>query len=112
MFFRFLLNKNGNMLAVVGLLAKQDLEQFFLIRHQLMDNKTHTILCNIRYLRIKYNTVGLVYATINTLTIKDTSLSPSVDIALHTLVLHENCDKFLSTLWTKPIFFLFQFHVH
>lgn len=49
-----------------------------------------------------WDTVGSVYNTIDALSIKDTSLPASVDVALHALSLQENRQKFLPTLWTVP----------
>ena len=49
-----------------------------------------------------WDTVGSVYNTIDALNIKDTSLPPTIDIALHALALQENRQRFLPTLWTLP----------
>lgn len=49
-----------------------------------------------------WDTVGSVYATIDALRIKDTSLPATVDIALHALSLQENRKAFLPTLWSIP----------
>ena len=43
-----------------------------------------------------------MYKAIDALSIKDTSLPPTVDIALHALALQENRKEFLPTLWTLP----------
>ena len=43
-----------------------------------------------------------MYNAINALNIKDTSLPPTIDIALHALALQENRQRFLPTLWTLP----------
>ena len=49
-----------------------------------------------------WDTVGSVYNTIDALNIKDTSLPPTIDIALHALALQENRGKYLPSLWTLP----------
>jgi hypothetical protein len=49
-----------------------------------------------------WDTVGSVYATIDALRIKDTSLPATIDIALHALSLQENRKEFLPTLWSIP----------
>ncbi|KAG2335291.1 hypothetical protein BDR05DRAFT_1006981 [Suillus weaverae] len=68
-----------------------------------MDGKTATIPPDTRKLRVKcVDTVGSVYATIDALQIKDTSLPVTVDIVLHALSLQEDRKTFLPMLWTIP----------
>ncbi|KAG1730060.1 hypothetical protein EDB19DRAFT_2012156 [Suillus lakei] len=96
--------KLSGLIDRIGLLARQNLGQFFVIWSQLVDHKTPTIPSNTRHPRIKcvgvWDTVGSVDSTLDALAIKDTSLPATVDIALHALALHENREKFLPTLWT------------
>ncbi|KIK42589.1 hypothetical protein CY34DRAFT_135951 [Suillus luteus UH-Slu-Lm8-n1] len=98
--------KLSGLIDRIGLLARQNLGQFFVIWSQLVDHKTPTIPSNTRHPRIKcvgvWDTVGSVDSTLDALAIKDTSLPATVDIALHALAFHENRAKFLPTLWTTP----------
>ncbi|KAG2123280.1 hypothetical protein DEU56DRAFT_52917 [Suillus clintonianus] len=98
--------KLSGLIDRIGLLTRQNLGQFFLIWRQLIDDETPTIPSDTRHPRVKcvgvWDTVGSVYATIDALEIKDTSLPATVDIALHAIALQENREKFLPTLWTTP----------
>ena len=49
-----------------------------------------------------WDTVGSIYNTIDALSIQDTSLESTIDIALHALSLQENRQKYLPTLWAIP----------
>ena len=46
--------------------------------------------------------MGSVQGTIDALSIQDTTLPATVEVALHALSLQENREKFLPTLWTPP----------
>lgn len=98
--------KLSGLIDRIGLLARQNLGQFFVIWSQLVDHKTPNIPSNTRHPRIKcvgvWDTVGSVDSTFDALAIKDASLPAKVDIALHALAFHENREKFLPTLWTTP----------
>lgn len=98
--------KLSGLIDCIGLLTRHNLGLFFTIWRQLMDGETPTIPSDTRKPRIKcvgvWDTVGSVYATIDALRIKDTSLPATVDIALHALSLQENRKEFLPTLWSIP----------
>ncbi|KAG1730061.1 hypothetical protein EDB19DRAFT_1390495 [Suillus lakei] len=98
--------KLSGLIDLIGLLTQDNLGQFFTIWRQLMDGEAPTIPSDTRHPRIKcvgvWDTVGSVYATIDALEIKDTSLPATIDIALHAISLQENRQKFLPTLWTIP----------
>ncbi|KAG1730063.1 hypothetical protein EDB19DRAFT_1390625 [Suillus lakei] len=98
--------KLSGLISLIGLLTRDNLGQFFTIWRQLMDGEAPTIPSDTRHPRIKcvgvWDTVGSVYATIDALEIKDTSLPATIDIALHAISLQENRQKFLPTLWTMP----------
>lgn len=98
--------KLSGLIDCIGLLTRDNLGLFFTIWRQLMDGETPTIPSDTRKPRIKcvgvWDTVGSVYATIDALRIKDTSLPATIDIALHALSLQENRKEFLPTLWSIP----------
>ncbi|KIK42593.1 hypothetical protein CY34DRAFT_83287 [Suillus luteus UH-Slu-Lm8-n1] len=98
--------KLSGLIDCIGLLTRHNLGLFFTIWRQLMDGETPTIPSDTRKPRIKcvgvWDTVGSVYATIDALRIKDTSLPATIDIALHALSLQENRKEFLPTLWSIP----------
>lgn len=98
--------KLSGLIDRIGLLTRVNLGRFFLIWHQLVDGKTPAIPSDTQHPRIKcvgvWDTVGLVYNTIDMLAIKDTSLPASIDVALHALSLQENRKTFLPTLWSIP----------
>lgn len=62
------------------------------------------LLNNIIYYRCVgvWDTVGSIFGTIDVLSIKDTSLPPTIEYALHAISLQENRKKSLPTLWTIP----------
>ncbi|KAF9817313.1 hypothetical protein IEO21_03573 [Rhodonia placenta] len=98
--------KLGGLIDAIGLLTRKNLGRFFQIWHQLTVGETPTIPSDTRKTRIKcigvWDTVGSVYGEIDALSITDTSLPGTVDVALHALSLQENRKKFLPTLWEKP----------
>ncbi|KAG1770297.1 hypothetical protein EV702DRAFT_672375 [Suillus placidus] len=98
--------KLSGLIDRIGLLTRDNLGLFFTIWRELMDGKIPTIPLDTRKPRIKcvgvWDTVGSVYATIDALQIKDTSLPVTVDIALHALSFQEDRKAFLPTLWTIP----------
>lgn len=98
--------KLGGLIDAIGLLTRKNLGRFFQIWHQLTVGENPTIPSDTRKTRIKcvgvWDTVGSVYGEIDALSIKDTSLPSTVDVALHALSLQENRKKFLPTLWEKP----------
>lgn len=49
-----------------------------------------------------FDTVGSVFGMEDALGIKDNHLPTIIDNAIHILAIHENREKFLSTLWAEP----------
>lgn len=49
-----------------------------------------------------YDTVGSVLGMNDALSIQDNHLPDTVDFAIQALAIHENREKFLSTLWQEP----------
>lgn len=49
-----------------------------------------------------FDTVGSVFGMEDALGIKDNHLPTIIDNAYHILAIHENREKFLSTLWAEP----------
>ncbi|KAL5536402.1 hypothetical protein ACEPAF_224 [Sanghuangporus sanghuang] len=103
--------KVSGLIDKIGLLEREKLGYFFEIWKELVDGKTPTIPPGTRQTKIKcvgvWDTVDSVLngptdPIIDALSIKDTSLPASVEIALHGLSLQENRKKFLPTLWTNP----------
>ncbi|PAV20088.1 hypothetical protein PNOK_0502200 [Pyrrhoderma noxium] len=98
--------KLAGLIDKIGLLDRERLGLFFQIWKSLVNNEEPVIPPGTRTTNIKcvgvWDTVGSVYNAINALNIKDTSLPPTIDIALHALALQENRKKFLPTLWTLP----------
>ncbi|KAI5999107.1 hypothetical protein EDD15DRAFT_2238725 [Pisolithus albus] len=90
----------------IGLLTRENLGNLFTIWSQLVRHQTPTIPPDTRKTRIKcvgvWDTVGAILNTVDALGIEDTSLPPTVDIALHAVSLQDNRDKFLPTLWQTP----------
>ncbi|GBE84207.1 hypothetical protein SCP_0601850 [Sparassis crispa] len=98
--------KLAGLIDLIGLLTRTSMGLFFTIWRALVDGKKPDIPSDTRRVRIKcvavWDTVGSVLNTIDALSIKDTSLPPTIDVALHALSLQENRQKFLPTLWTVP----------
>ncbi|KAJ6476479.1 hypothetical protein C8R47DRAFT_1052124 [Mycena vitilis] len=98
--------KLSGLIDSIGLLSRENLSHFFPIWRQLIDNETPTIPSDTRHPTIKcvgvWDTVGSVFNEIDALNIADTSLPPTVEVALHAISLHENREKFLPTLWSVP----------
>jgi len=91
--------------SAIGLLPRLKLDQFFSLWLALGDGLSPSIPDDTRRPRIKcvgvWDTVGEIFDTPDALKIKDNSLLPIVDVALHALSLHENRKAFKPTLWVK-----------
>ncbi|KAG7096249.1 hypothetical protein E1B28_003698 [Marasmius oreades] len=98
--------KLSGLIDAIGLLSRQNLSYFFEIWRQLVDNEPTQKFPDTRFPDIKcvgvWDTVGSVYGEIDALNIKDTSLPPTIKVALHGISLQENRKRFLPTLWTIP----------
>ncbi|KZT09411.1 uncharacterized protein LAESUDRAFT_552679 [Laetiporus sulphureus 93-53] len=98
--------KLSGLIDKIGLLKRQSLGHFFEIWKALNAGKTPVIPPGTRKTNIKcvgvWDTVGSVYNQIDALSIKDTDLPATIDVALHALSLQENRKKFLPTKWTIP----------
>ncbi|KAJ7220581.1 hypothetical protein GGX14DRAFT_354257, partial [Mycena pura] len=95
--------KIAGLIDKIGLLESEELGIFFNIWKDLVDGKPVTPPSGTRFPRINcvgvFDTVGSVYNQIDALEIKDNSLPPCVDTALHAVSLQENREKFLPTLF-------------
>lgn len=102
----YTVRKLAGLIDRIGLLTRENLGNLFTIWSQLVGHQTPTIPPDTRKTRIKcvgvWDTVGAILNTVDALGIEDTSLPPTVDIALHAVSLQDNRDKFLPTLWQTP----------
>ncbi|KAI6141601.1 hypothetical protein BKA82DRAFT_4200294 [Pisolithus tinctorius] len=102
----YTVRKLAGLIDRIGLLTRENLGNLFTIWSQLVRHQTPTIPADTRKTRIKcvgvWDTVGAILNTVDALGIKDTSLPPTVDIALHAVSLQDNRDMFLPTLWETP----------
>ncbi|KIK10972.1 hypothetical protein PISMIDRAFT_123546 [Pisolithus microcarpus 441] len=102
----YTVRKLAGLIDRIGLLTRENLGNLFTIWSQLVRHQTPTIPRDTRKTRIKcvgvWDTVGAILNTVDALGIEDTSLPPTVDIALHAVSLQDNRDKFLPTLWQTP----------
>ncbi|KAH8109828.1 hypothetical protein DFH11DRAFT_1624702 [Phellopilus nigrolimitatus] len=98
--------KLSGLIDKIGLLEREKLGYFFEIWKQLVDGKQPSIPVGTRKTNIKcvgvWDTVGSVANEIDALSLKDTALPSTIDVALHGVSLQENRKKFLPTLWTVP----------
>ncbi|KAI6038064.1 hypothetical protein EDC04DRAFT_3026286 [Pisolithus marmoratus] len=114
-FFRgaYIARKLSGLIDMIGLLAREQLENFFSIWSALVERQEPTIPPGTRSTRIKcvgvWDTVGAIYDALppekpvrDALSVTDPILPANVDIALHTLSLQENRNLFLPTLWEMP----------
>ncbi|KAI6096788.1 hypothetical protein EV401DRAFT_1880084 [Pisolithus croceorrhizus] len=102
----YAVRKLAGLIDRIGLLTRESLGNLFTIWTQLVRRQTPTIPPDTRKTRIKcvgvWDTVGAILNTVDALGIEDTSLPPTVDIALHAVSLQDNRDKFMPTLWQTP----------
>ncbi|KAI6014359.1 hypothetical protein EDC04DRAFT_2754534 [Pisolithus marmoratus] len=102
----YTVRKLAGLIDRIGLLTRENLGNLFTIWRQLVRHQTPTVPPDTRKTRIKcvgvWDTVGAILNTVDALGIEDTSLPPTVDVALHALSLQDNRDKFLPTLWQTP----------
>ncbi|KAI6102303.1 hypothetical protein EDD17DRAFT_1694523 [Pisolithus thermaeus] len=102
----YTVRKLAGLIDRIGLLTRESLGNLFTIWTQLVRGQTPTVPPDTRKTRIKcvgvWDTVGAILNTVNALGIEDTSLPPTVDIALHAVSLQDNRDKFMPTLWQTP----------
>lgn len=101
----YTVRKLSGLISKIGLLPRVKLDQLFPLWLALEDGFSPSIPNDTRYARIKcvgvWETVGEIFDTPDALKIKDNSLLPIVDVALHALSLHENRKAFKPTLWVK-----------
>ncbi|KAF8582482.1 hypothetical protein K439DRAFT_151896 [Ramaria rubella] len=95
----------------IGLLGREDLSKFFTYWLQLWKEEIPGPPHPSKPIPIKcvvvWDTVGSVFTRIlnpivDALSIKDTSLGPNIEVALHALAMQENRENFMCTLWTIP----------
>ncbi|KAI6040609.1 hypothetical protein EDC04DRAFT_2675952 [Pisolithus marmoratus] len=111
----YIARKLSGLIDLIGLLAREQLGNFFNIWSALVKGRKPTIPPGTRSTRIKcvgvWDTVDAIYnAQIaypltpikDALSITDPSLPANIDIALHALSLQENRDRLLPTLWEMP----------
>ncbi|KAG8922678.1 hypothetical protein FRC02_011692 [Tulasnella sp. 418] len=109
----YTVRKVAGLINRIGLLGRKEFSKFFEYWQDLLDPKTQdNPPWPAKPIPIKcvgvFDTVGSVYSGViphpilDALSIKDTSIPPNVQVALHAVSLHENRKPFMCTLWTEP----------
>ncbi|CAL1707527.1 unnamed protein product [Somion occarium] len=103
--------KVAGLINRIGLLGREELSKFFTYWLQLSNGEQPGPPWPDTPIPIKcvgvWDTVGSVMSRtfspiIDALSIKDTSLPPNIEVALHAVSLQENRKPFMCTLWTVP----------